>query len=261
MYGQRTASGNQQYKSVAKRRKAVRTKYLGGRRRAAYTSNVRALVAFAGVEKKYFDCARGAFAIPAPADASGGEADPATLDCLNCPAQGDTEVNRDGRQITMESINIKGVVQVAAQANQTAADVIPDVFIALVLDKQTNAAQLNSEDVFENPSASASLASSPFLNLSYTRRFKVLKTVKVTAQQIAGAIQPAFDGTNLEQQGAQIPWSMFCDLKNLKTNFLSGETTSVVAAIADNSLHIIAYASGAGLMPNLYYNSRLRFRG
>lgn len=242
-----------------------RTKYKA-RKRAAIAAEVKRVLngrtgGFVGLEKKFFDSSRGGFSIPAPSDATGGEADPTTLLCLNCPAQGDGESQRDGRQISMHSINIKGIVRMPSQSDQTGADVLPDVFIALVLDKQTNGAQLDSEDVFENPGANANLAASPFLNLENSARFKVLKTTRISAQQLAGAIQPTYDGTNIEQQGAQVPWSMYVNLKGMKVNFISGQTTSVIAAVADKSLHVIAYATGAGLAPELYYNSRLRFVG
>lgn len=215
---------------------------------------------YVGLEKKFFDTER-SIAITAPSDATGGEADPTTLLCLNCPAQGDGESQRDGRQINMTSIQVKGMVSIAAQADQTAGDVIPDIMIALVLDKQTNGAQLNSEDVYENPSGFATLASQPFRNLENTQRFRVLKTVHVTAAELAGAIQPVYDGTNIEQQGATVPFSMYVNLKGMKVNFLSGQTTSVIDAIADNSLHVIAYASNTSATPFLLYNSRLRFVG
>lgn len=216
---------------------------------------------FAGIETKFFDSAMGGRSLVAPTDSSGGEQDPTSLDCLNCPAQGDGEQNRDGRQISMKNLTIKGLVRIAAQANQTAGDVTPHVMIALVLDKQTNGAQLASEDVFANPSSSALLAPSAFLNLENRQRFQVLKTVHIAPEQFAGSITPAFDGTNLEQPGAHAPFTMFVDLKGMRVNFLTGQTTSVVAAIADRSLHLVAYTSSTSAVPQLAYNSRLRFQG
>ena len=242
-----------------------RTKYKGARRALIAQEVKRALNGsaggYVGLEKKFFDSSLQS-AINSPTDATGGEEDPTTLNCLNCPAQGDGESQRDGRQIAMHSINIKGNVFIPAQTNQTAADVVPDIFIALVCDKQTNGAQMNSEDCFSNPSANASLAAQPFRNLEYSQRFKVLKTVRIASKSIAGAMQPVYDGTNIEVQGAQVPWSMYVNLKGMKVNFISGQTTSVIDAIADNSLHVIAYASNASsLGPTIQYASRLRFVG
>lgn len=251
-------------KSGYKKYNRRRTKYKGRYRKSVAAEVKRVLNGrtggFVGLEKKFFDSGFNG-ALSANGTAIDGEKDPTTLLCLNCPAQGDGESQRDGRQISMQSINVKGVVQIAAQADQTAGDQVPDIFIALVLDKQTNGVQLDSEDVFDNPASATALAAQPFRNLEYSQRFRVLKTVKVSAQDLAGAIQPVFDGTNIEQQGAQIPFSMYCKLNGMKVNFISGQTTSVIAAIADNSLHIVAYASNTSMAPVLTYSSRLRFVG
>lgn len=239
------------YKGVYRKRVAAEVKRVLNGRTGGYV----------GLEKKFFDSSAGANAIVATTDASGGEEDPFGQNCLNCPAQGDGESERDGRQIAMDSINIKGVVSIAAQADQTAGDVVPDVFIALVMDKQTNGTQMNSEDCFANPGGDAFLAAQPFRNLEYQQRFTVLKTVHISSQRIAGAIQPVYDGTNIEQQGVTVPWSMYVKLNGKKVNFISGQTSSVVAAIADNSLHVIAYASSTSMNPAITYASRLRFMG
>lgn len=215
---------------------------------------------FIGMEKKFFNASR-TIPLTAPTDATGGECDPTTLLCLNCPAQGDGEQNRDGRQIGMDAIYIKGMISMASQANQTATDTLPHIMIALVLDTQTNGAQLNSEDVYENPSGFATLASQPFRNLENNQRFKVLQTVSIEPKDIASAIQPVYDGTNIEQQGVTVPFTMYKKLNGMKVNFLTGQTTSVISAIADNSLHIVAYTSNTSLAPALLYNSRLRFVG
>lgn len=252
------------YRSRSGNKRARNMKYRGGSAMVVYRQPVRRSRPPAyslSVEKKFFDSSRSVVALTAPTNAAGGEVDPATLACLNCPAQGDGETQRDGRQISMHSINIRGVVNVASQNNQIAGDTIPDVFIALVLDRQTNGAQLASEDVFSNPGGSSLLATSPFRNLEWTKRFRVLKTVKISAQEFAGSIQPVFDGTNIEQQGSMVPFSMYYDLKGMKTNFLTGQTSSVIAAVADNSLHVVAYASNLSTTPTLLYNARLRFTG
>ena len=110
-----------------------------------------------GVETKFLDMAISAVAIPAPTDASGGELDPTGSGCTGClsaPAQGDTASSRDGFKISMKSIQIEGAIYIAPQINQTIQDAMSYFFVALVLDTQTNGAQLNSEDVFTNPSGS-----------------------------------------------------------------------------------------------------------
>lgn len=134
---------------------------------------------------------------------------------------------------------------------------MPFIYIALVLDTQTNAAQLNSEDVFVNPGAGSALAASPLRNMSYTERFKVLKVKRLRIPPL----MMTYDGTNIEQQGINLPWSMFVKLGGLQTKFQSGTTTGYVGTIVDNSLHLIAYSNNTTTAPFMTYNARLRYVG
>lgn len=209
-------------------------------------------------ETKYFDTSYAAVSLTAPTDASGGEHDPTTILCLNGVPQGDTQSQRDGFKIAMKSLFINGTVSCAAQTDQTALDVAPSVFIAVVLDKQTNLAQLNSEDVFQNPSGNGALAASPLRNMSYTTRFQVLKKKVVRIPPLP----VSWDGTNVEQSGVSVPWSMTIPLKGLTTRFTAGTTTGYIGTVVDNSLHVIAYVGyNTSVTAQLNYNSRLRFIG
>lgn len=129
------------------------------------------------------------------------------------------------------------------------------MYIALVLDTQCNGALLNSEDVFKNPSGDAVLAASPYRNLQYVERFKVLAWRRIRL------VQPTivWDGTNLEQGGTNTPFTMSVDLKGLQVTF-SG-TTETIANITDNSLNLVAYSNFGDTAPTLSYNARLRFTG
>lgn len=134
---------------------------------------------------------------------------------------------------------------------------MPFIYVALVLDTQTNGAQLNSEDVFSNPGASIGLASSPLRNMSYTERFKVLKMKKIRVP----VLSLTYDGTNIEQTGVNIPFSMFVKLGGLQTKFQSGTTTGYCGTIVDNSLHMIAFTNSNSIAVSINYNSRLRYIG
>lgn len=210
---------------------------------------------YLGIESKFHDTSRTGLTLTAPTDAAGGEADPSTVNALNAIAQGDGESNRDGRNCVLTSIHIEGHIDLPVQANRTALDSYNCAMIALVLDTQTNGAQLNSEDVFINPSGSGSLACQPFRNLQFTQRFKVLKKKKITMKQCFAS----WDGTNIEIAGQQHPFTMHVDLKGMKVNF-SG-TTAAIANIVDNSLHLIAYCNNTELGATINYNARIRFAG
>jgi len=208
---------------------------------------------FLGIELKYVDSALVSSALTAPTDASGGEKDPATLLALNAIAQGDGEQQRDGKQVCIKSVYVSGVVDVPVQANLTAGTVDPLVYVALVLDKQTNGAQLNSEDVFVNPGASAVTAASPLRNLQYTSRFQVLDSVLLHPP----ARQLSYDGTNIESSGTRMPFKL-SNTSDIIANYIA--TGAVIAAIQDHSLHVIAYTSSA-TGATISYNARVRFVG
>ena len=210
---------------------------------------------FLGIEFKFYDTSLANSALTAPTDASGGEHNPSATICLNSVTQGDGESQRDGRNIVMKKLHLSEHIYVAGQANQTATDPAPVVYIALVWDKQTNGALLNSEDVFTNPSGNAFLAANPMRNLQYIKRFKVLKSVTLQLIQPTGT----YDGTNIETGGYMIPFRMDLDLPNIEVNYTG--TTETIANIVDNSLNIVAYAANISIAPVLYYNCRLRFVG
>ncbi len=229
-----------------------RSRYLGRRRKNAYMNPRTG--GFLGIELKFLDTSRGLLGVAVNTDATGGEQDPATVNSLSSVAQGDGEQNRDGRQCIFKSIFVSGVVEVANQLNQTAAHPASIVFIALVLDTQTNGTQLNSEDVYKNIGGTAMTLPYVMRNLQFIKRFKILATKRIVVQRPT----LTWDGTNMEMGGLQVPWSMYKKL-NIQANY-SG-TTAVITNSTDNSLHIVAFSSSSSLVPRITYNSRLRFVG
>lgn len=231
-----------------------RTGYRAYRKRY---SNVR-YGGYLGQEKKYLDTER-QIAIANGYDWTGAEADPTTVNCLNAVAQGDGVTQRDGNKYCITEIQIKGTIQVNPQANQTTLDAPPLVFLALVQDKQTNAAQLNSEDVYTNPS-SGSLAgqANPFRNIQYSKRFKVLRSERIEFPPLP----VSYDGTNMEVGGLQRSFEWYIKLK--KPIYVECKGTSAnVTDIVDNSLHMLAVVDQASTStaPIMTYNSRIRFYG
>lgn len=210
---------------------------------------------FLGIETKFYDTSLVTHTVVAATSLAGCEADPTTINCLNGPTQGDGESNREGRKLSMVSIHVKGQIELPLQQNQSAADTAGVVFIALVLDKQSNGAQLSAENVFVNPTANTIGSVTPFLNLEYRDRFQVLATAQVRMP----LVNMVYDGTNVEQQGCHIPFDLYKSLGGLQTTFTGN--TEGVSSISDNSLHVIACMDNSSLAPTITYNSRLRFRG
>ncbi len=209
---------------------------------------------FSGIELKFLDTSRAALTIPAPTGAAGAELDPATVLCLNAMQQGDGESDRDGRRIVMKSVYVTGSVSIAPQANLTTTDLAPLVYLALVLDTQSNGAAPNSEDIFTNPAGAALNAAQPMRNIQYTNRFKVLAKADIEMPQP----QLVYDGTNIEAAGCSKMFSFFKKFE-IPVNFTG--TTGTIATVSDNSLHIIGYTNSTTYAPLLNYNSRVRYVG
>jgi len=245
----------QKAREIAARRQASNraANIAAARNRRLRDSNVR-LGGFLGIENKFYDTSFTG-AIASTTGWTAAEIDPASVLCISAPAQGDGESNRDGKKINITSAYVGGVVSLSAQTNASTADTSPVVFIALVLDMQTNGAQLNSEDVYINPLANAITASTPLRNLQYSKRFKVLKTKTLQFPPLP----LSYDGTNMEQSGVDKSFKMNISKLNLPVTFTA--TTAGVANVVDNSLHLVAIASGTGTIPTIYYNARVRFVG
>lgn len=209
-----------------------------------------------GVEKKYVDLANVSDTLSSPADAAGGEVDPG-VGALNAIAQGDGETNRDGRKCVLTHVAISGNIVEPVLAGLTTGNTNTLVFIALVLDKQTNGAAISSEDVFTNPGASSFTACNVFRNLKFIQRFDVLKTLLIETNHS----QLAWDGTDLESGATITPFKFNMMLPNIQCTYMLD--TQAIAAIVDNSLHMIAFMvnPAATTAPTINYNSRVRFVG
>ncbi len=210
---------------------------------------------FQGLELKFYDTSLVAAVLAVNTNGSAGEHDPSATVKLNTVVRGTSESNRIGNKIQMKNISLNGVVTIPVAANLTTTDVRPVVFIALVLDHQTNGATLASEDVYVNQGANAVLGCSMYRNLQTSKRYRVLRSMQIVPEQPV----LTFDATNIEQSGLHTPWRMDVPL-NTETQF-NGGTTADVANIEGNSLHIVAWASSTSLVPTFSYNARLRFVG
>jgi len=232
-----------------------------GRRRAAANRAIanQTTMGLLGIEKKYLDMALPGAVVSVVTNSTGGEVDPTAIGCVGClsaPAIGDGPSNRDGNRIVAKSLYIKGeVVGLAAEA-QVDPPAPTRVMVAVVLDTQTNGAQLNSEDVFTNPSSAATAQTTPLRNMLFRDRFKVLKQEVFDVSAIA-LTQAAANNYSWAAGCAVFEWNF--DLKDLVINLQN--TTADVVNVIDNSLHIIAFAQGGNNPVTISYNARLRFVG
>lgn len=211
-----------------------------------------------GMEYKFLDDQIQPTTVAATAALTGGEYDPTSRLCLNAPAQGDGATSRDGKRIVMDSVYVKGMVTRAQLEDQTNPPAPEKVYVALVLDTQSNGAQLNSEDVFLNISADVSTNVCPFRNLTNSERFRIIDTALLDLDVQAFSIE----ADNLMSWGGITKeFTFYHKFKDggLPVNFVATSSAGSISNVVDNSLHIIAFSiSGTA---TICYNSRVRFQG
>lgn len=210
---------------------------------------------FLGEELKFMDSWVLNTAFAASNDASAGEFDPVLGDCLNSIDEGSGQSQRDGRKALLKSVAIEGHIESDGLSDQDDMQKQAYFYIALVLDTQTNGAQLSSEEVFKNVAGLADQAASPMRSLERFSRFKVLKWLRIKAP-IATAFNDAAATGSIA--GYQIPFSMYVKL-NLPVTYVG--TTGGIADISDNSIHVIGWTSIVTMAPKMTYAARVRFIG
>jgi len=208
-----------------------------------------------GQERKHYDTFLHGASVAPQEDWLSCEYNPSATSLVSTPAVGDDAISRDGKKIAVYSLMINGSVQYPARADDTVLSNFGPTVISVVLDKQTNGAALNSEDVFTNPSSGANLPAAPLRNQNFRKRFRVLRTKLIPAP----VLNVSYDGTNLETQGKIINFKFFMRFKKpLVINFNSG-TTASVASVLDKSIHVLANSTST--TQTLSYNAQLIFVG
>ncbi len=194
-------------------------------------------------------------ALTASTDWTGTEHSPATTNCLFAPGPGTGINQRVGRQVTIKKVKIRGYIQCVSQTDQTTADNAAQCRVQLVMDKQTNGAPMQGEELMATPTATAISAVLSFQSTANFGRFQVIKDKQFTLQNP----NMSHDGTNIEQAAIvryfKMNWTPRGGLK-VRFNATGGST---VADIVDNSLHIIANCSNVALAPTLSYNCRVTY--
>lgn len=202
-----------------------------------------------GVETKYFDAVKTGTVILATW--TNAEQDPAA-NCLGVPTQGSGMQNRDGSRILVKSLAVQGRVYRLRQSDLNDVPYSSCVQVALVMDTQTNGAQLSAEDVYvatdpETPGRRV---------IANTQRFKVLRQQCFDAYTTAAFNDAAATGTT---NGTSHYFQWFVKM-NHAMNFIDGVGAGSVADIKDCSFHVIA-CSTQDTVDYLEYNFRMKFVG
>lgn len=177
---------------------------------------------------------------------------PTATDCLNGVAQGDGESQRDGRHYDIYSLHINANFDV--QSEEDAGGPREDFMVRLliVLDTQTNGAELAGGDVMEN-------GGPHILNghkdLRHDDRFEILydRTVVLHTRNTEGGSANEYSNGHL-----YFPFKIGLDFDIPIPVYCKG-TGAGVENIVDNSLHMITSATSGDV--RLAYTSRIRFRG
>jgi len=209
---------------------------------------------FVGKELKFLTMSQ-SVNLSTTASGAGIEVDPDSLLCFNSMIQGTGPDERIGRHIWMKSLYIVGQVGYIPDEDLNIPIIDHIYTIWIVLDTQTNKAQLNSEDVLECPVADASMGPMCIRNMENTDRFTVLK--KKTLRGVADTTAVATD--DYQNAGRRLPFKFFLNLKNLKVLFDPDSTNGTIAQIMDNSIHMLATCSDPSAAPFIEYHARLRF--
>jgi len=233
----------------------------GRRRQFARAAANQTTMGLLGIEKKYLDTANAGQVVSIVTNSTAGEVDPSVLGCSGClsaPATGDGPSNRDGNRIVAKDLYVKGALIGLAAKAVTDPPAPTRVMVAIVLDTQTNGAQLNSEDVFTNLTGAAIGQTTPLRNMLFRDRFRVLKQEVFDVSAVAITQAGATANNYSWSAGAQI-FEWYFDLKNMVINLQN--TAADVANVIDNSLHVIAFAQGGNSPITIAYNARMRFVG
>jgi len=187
---------------------------------------------------------------------------------LNVLGPGDTGSDRDGRQVINDSIHLRGQCFIGPTLNFEALACALIVNLVLVLDTQTNGGAPAGSAVFVNPGdytgQGAQTGCSPFVNLSNSKRFRILKHIR----RVISAPNAWYDGAHAHTQ-ADFIWAMDVPLKGMKTNYVAdsavfntnGDPGATSASIGDNGIFLFGWINGSANNANVAYNCRLRFRG
>lgn len=204
-------------------------------------------------ERKYFTSLRAAASITAlSTDWASTEVDPATLNTLFAPTTGDDYLNRDGRKIQLIALKIRGTIAIARQTDQSTADGSQIIRVLLVQDRQTNAAQLNGEDVMQGQ---ASAVINTFQNPAFFGRFRVWKDKQWSFMNPT----ISWDGTNMEQSGMHRQFKWNIKFKKPITIHYNATNGGTVADVVDHSFHIIAGAGSTDMPATITYVCRATF--
>jgi len=162
---------------------------------------------------------------------------------INGVAQGDDFNQREGRQITVKSVQVRGFFDRIALTDQQAAH----CRLLVLMDQQANGAAPTMADILEQATEPLS-----FMNLNNRERFKVLADV----QTILG-LQDATNGWSTTTQGDNAYFDIW---KPVSFNTTFGGTGATAASIQKNAIYVVVMSDDVvNTISRCNWTARVRF--
>lgn len=213
-----------------------------------------AVINWEDVERKYYDLDN---IDPINREWSSSSLDP-TEGCLSAPAQGDGATNRDGRQMTMLSIHLKGYLFINDDQTRTSPPQDVAVRLLLIRNNQTNQDSLIPQEVMTSIGPIKDFLS--FKNLEHDKKYDIL-----IDRTILLKVNAYSTGTSVGQfsvNARMVPFTMNYTFDGGCPVILAapGEGFS---SVSDTSINLIGVSNAENGEPTPYisYTSRLRFIG
>lgn len=222
-----------------KKRKYSITKHIRPSQGLVRKTNLAAIASKLGVESKYLDTTF------TSTDISNTWSTPA---CLNLVGIGDLPTERVGKKYHIHSIQINGRIASNVQSDQ--ADVLLPSTCRIVIfrDMQTNGALPTGLQVFDTDVVES------LRNAEYESRFIVLHDEVIPMTAIC--VNDSANTCSYSLQPAVFRW-----YKKLSIDVNTVDGDADIAAIVDNSLHMICITSQVSPDPRLHMHCRIRFVG
>lgn len=243
---------------------------VGPYQRRGYGSIARARGAAVTGEMKYFDCELNLAAVAActtswvagtildpTATVNIGDAAVNTPLCLFAPKVSAALNGRIGRKVKMLKCRLSGSIVIPVQTAQATTDAPMEVRLFLVMDKQTNAAQMTSAQLMQGAGDSTTTLNS-MQNPNNFGRFKVLKEKRISLQNPNLAGSPTTG--DMVQAGLSRTFKLSYRFKKPVEVHFNATNGGTVADIIDNSLHFIIGANFVTLGPTVAYYSRVAYK-
>ncbi len=228
----------------------VRRKIYYGRSKRNYRTG-----GFLGIENKFLDTELTAVNLTA-AWVSLNPTGTGCTDSISVPSQGDGESDRDGRKYTIDSIMVRGHFRIAASLEDQA---VPQGDIAcrviVYWDTQTNSTEATATEIMDAGETIDVLA---FRNLQHSKRFRVLFDKMIIMRFNNATTSGAVNTFNVPNRRYRFN---FYKKFAKGVNVTCDATTANVSSCSDNNFGIAAVCDNVIGVPQIEYQTRIRFRG